>query len=177
MVDVLHRRRPLFLLVAPVLMLIFGRPAYQEYIIGVVLVVIGQAIRIWSAGHISKFQELTTSGPFAYVRNPLYLGSFAMFMGYSLMTQVIWVWAPILIVFIVTHWGAVLWEEHYLSARFGEMFEHYRKRVPRLIPRLKPAFPVGGFSLTRAWINREQVSALGTIGVVAIFALKLLWSG
>ena len=174
--DVLHRRRPLFLLIAPVLMLIFGDPDYQEYIIGVVLVVIGQAIRIWSAGHISKCQELTTSGPFAYVRNPLYIGSFAMFIGYSLMTRVVSVWAPILLLFVITHWGAVIWEEAYLSAKFGGMFEAYCRRVPRLVPGLTPRFSVSGFSLAQAWINREQVSALGTTVVIAIFALKLFWN-
>jgi hypothetical protein len=98
-----------------------------------------------------------------------------MFIGYSLMTQVVGVWAPILLLFVITHWGAVIWEEAYLSARFGEMFEAYRRCVPRLVPGLAPRFPVGGFSLAQAWINREQISALGTIGVIAIFAVKLFW--
>ena len=173
--DVLHRRRPLFLLAAPVLMLIFGRPAYREYITGVVLVVIGQAIRIWSAGHISKCHELTTTGPFAYVRNPIYIGSFAICVGYSLMTRVILLWGPILLLFIITHWGAIAWEEAYLSTRYGETFERYRRSVPRLMPRFTPAFMASGFSLTQVWMNREQVSALGTIGVIVIFALKMVW--
>jgi len=156
--------------------LVLGRPAYREYFVGLGLALVGQAIRVWAAGSISKARKLATSGPFAFVRNPLYIGSLFIIAGYSLMTNRIEVWAPIVLAFIATHWGAVVWEEGFLRSLFGETFDDYCRRVPRLIPRLTPAYPVSGFSLRQAWVNREQISALGTIVVVLVFALKLLWS-
>jgi len=156
-------------------MLIFGRPEFSPYSIGLALVLVGQIVRIWSAGHISKNRQLATFGPFAYVRNPLYLGSLLIIIGYSAMTNRIEVWAPIILVFGIMHWGAIIWEERYLSGKFGETFEDYRGSVPRLIPRLTPAFKVRGFSLRQVWINREQVSALSTLGIIIVFALKLWW--
>lgn len=155
-------------------MLIFARPELHGYLVGLVLVAIGQAIRLWSSGHLVKSEELITSGPFRWVRNPLYVGSFIVALGYCAMTGGWLVWALVVPLFVVTHSSAVFWEERLLRELYGESFTVYCSRVPRWFPRIPKGFGPGKpFSWTQAKNNTEFRTMLGTVLVAAAFGLKL----
>ncbi len=102
------------------------------------LVVPGLWLRGYSAGYIKKNQELTTTGPYAFTRNPLYLGSILMAAGFAV-ALLSWPVAVALgIMFVAIYVPVIVSEERFLRATFPE-FDEYCRRVPRLIPRLTPA--------------------------------------
>jgi protein-S-isoprenylcysteine O-methyltransferase Ste14 len=108
------------------------------------LVVIGAVGRIWVSAFVSgrKNQTLVTEGPYAIVRNPLYMFSFLAFVGAGLAFETFTFAALFAALFFATHVPAILGEERFLREKFGEQFDAYVSAVPRLIPRSwKPSCP------------------------------------
>ncbi len=139
-----------------------------------IFVALGQAIRMWSAGHLVKCDDLTTSGPFGWVRNPLYVGSLLLACGYCAISGGWVVWAVVMPMFIIAHGSAVLWEEKFLLQTYGEAFAGYCKSVPRWFP--KPPIdrkPGKKFSWSLMVTNAEPKSLVGTAIVVSIFAARM----
>ncbi|HOM73218.1 MAG TPA: isoprenylcysteine carboxylmethyltransferase family protein [Armatimonadota bacterium] len=163
------------MLLAPVIMVLLGTPTARGFVSGAVLVVLGQLIRIWAAGHLVKSRVLTVSGPFRWVRNPLYIGTFFITCGYCSMTGSWLAWVIFIPVFILLHWCAVIWEERFLLIQFGEAFERYCREVPGIIPRgpRNVAGKMHQFSFEQVLINKEHKAILGVIITVAAFAVKL----
>lgn len=156
-------------------MVAVGDPDLVTMLWGVVAVLVGEAIRLWSASHLVKASKLTISGPFRWVRNPLYVGSFVIACGYCIMTGGWLVWAIVMALFGATHFCAVRCEERALLSAFGSEFADYCARVPRWIPR-PPARNIGVAargSWERVRLNRELRSVSGTVLMVLIFAAKL----
>ena len=171
----LFRRRTAFLPFATIAMLILAKPGVTGFVVGLALALIGESMRIWSAGHLVKSDVLTMTGPFQWVRNPLYVGSFVIACGYCSMTGGWIVWAIAVPMFLATHCSAVHWEEKFLLEKFGEPFAEYCRRVPRWIPR-PPARDIRSdvpFSFERMKLNSEQKTIFGTLLVVAVFAVRL----
>ena len=105
-----------------------------------VAVVAGLWLRGYASGYVKKNQELTTTGPYAYTRNPLYLGSMLIAAGFA-MALMSWTVALVLpFGFAIIYIPVIASEERFLRANFAE-FDEYCRRVPRLIPRLTPAKP------------------------------------
>jgi protein-S-isoprenylcysteine O-methyltransferase Ste14 len=112
---------------------------------GVTLTVIGEALRLWGVHHIGAISRtrsdrlgpLVESGPFAYVRNPLYVGNILLWVGFAVTAGLLWL-APIVLALLAVeyHW-IVKWEEALLVERRGEDYRAYAKRVPRWIPRIR----------------------------------------
>ena len=128
---------PVYLVAA--LLIIFAKPALPFFLAGLVLVIPGELIRIWAAGHLRKNQEVTTTGPYAYVKNPLYLGTLLVMIGYCLMARNIYLLAIGLAVFFFYY---VPFKKHRESARlqerFGDAWTEYDRAVPDYLPRLSP---------------------------------------
>jgi len=173
----LIRRRTLLLVVLPVLVLLGAHPRPVPYAIGVLLVLLGQALRFWSAGYIVKATQLTTTGPYAHVRNPLYLGSLLITCGWGAMSGRWELAALLVLVFAVTHGLSIAAEERYLRARFGAQFEEYCRQVPRLWPRLCVRPNSGGhFSWQQAIrCDSEGVNAVCVGLLAAIYGTRLWW--
>jgi protein-S-isoprenylcysteine O-methyltransferase Ste14 len=129
-------RTPLgFLLGAGYLAL--ARPQEGALLTGAVVAALGLAIRAWAAGHIAKNERLATSGPYSFVRNPLYVGSFLISAGFALAAH----WALILVVlsfFGLIYAPTVAAEERKLATRFAGEWVAYSANVPRFLPRLTP---------------------------------------
>lgn len=111
----------------------------EGFRLGVPIVLAGMLVRVLATGFIErKNQRLATAGPFAYVRNPLYVGNFLIGLGFVAIVQN-WVTAIIFLVgFVVLYRGTVLKEEGELASRFGESYQAYMRAVPRFFPRLTP---------------------------------------
>jgi protein-S-isoprenylcysteine O-methyltransferase Ste14 len=145
-----------------VIFLFFMHPSFRSLIIGGVFMLMGAFIRLWSAGHIEKQVRLTVSGPYAYTRNPLYLGSFLMASGVILAGQGYWLLPFFALFFIGVYLPVMRAEEHGLERIHGADFLEYAGGVPLFFPkpRRRPfnsadKAPVR-FSWKRARKNREH---------------------
>ena len=129
--------------------LVFARPTWTSFFSGLGIMLIGEWIRfrgVAYAGSATRTTEgaggdrLVTSGPFAHVRNPLYLGNFFLSSGVLIMS---WVWMPFMALFFILLFALqysliVNLEEEYLAKRFGSEYEAYCSSVRRWIPRVTP---------------------------------------
>ena len=116
--------------------LVFALPTTLSLIIGAVISIIGLLIRAWASGHIRKNQTLAISGPYAYTRNPLYVGSFIMGLGFTIASGVWWLAILFIILFLGIYLPVMRVEAKELIAIFGDAFENYASKVPLFIPRL-----------------------------------------
>ena len=115
--------------------------------LGVLGVAAGEALRLWAVHHIGAISRtrsdrlgpLIDSGPFALVRNPLYLGNILVWLGFALSARLIWL-APLIVLLLAFEYHAIVrWEESLLTERLGESYRRYVERVPRWIPRFAVA--------------------------------------
>jgi len=140
-------------------------PQFTAIACSLALVVPGLWLRGVAAGTVKKNRELTVSGPYAYTRNPLYLGSMLIAAGFAL-ALLSWIVALVLAIgFLAIYVPVIASEERFLRVAFPG-FDDYCRRVPRLIPRLTPAriagqTAEGGFSFTLYFQHREYNAALG----------------
>jgi protein-S-isoprenylcysteine O-methyltransferase Ste14 len=156
-------------------------------IASVPLLAAGQALRFWAAGFIPKYRTLTvgapglvTSGPYAWVRNPLYAGNGIMGLGWSVMAGPVWCAVFAAIYFVLYSLVIVPFEESFLSERFGEEYERYRRSTPSVIPRPnnlreKAARSIGGFDGKKSWFM-ERHSLGMNVFVTVLLAVRLYFS-
>ncbi len=158
-------------LIIGVVFLWVAKPDLNSLIRGIPFILLGELIRTWAAGSINKeYEKLTIWGPYAYTRNPLYVGSFLLGFGFVIMANQ-WVLLLIfLFLFLFVYRSTILDEENTLSRVFGEAFAEYKRKVPRFIPRLSPRPNVApNFSWKRVLKHREYNAWLGiTIGIMCI---------
>jgi len=111
--------------------------------LGVLVVAAGEAVRLWAVHHIGAISRtrsdrlgpLIDSGPFARVRNPLYLGNILLWVGFALSARLVWL-APVVVILLAFEYHAIVrWEESLLAMRLGDAYLDYTTRVPRWIPR------------------------------------------
>lgn len=142
-----------------------SRPAAIAW--SLLLVIPGLWLRAYASGYVKKNQELTSSGPYAHTRNPLYLGSMLMAAGFAV-ALMSWIVAVVLAVgFMVIYIPVIASEERFLRATFPG-FDEYCRRVPRLLPRITPARSAnrnadGGFSMALYLKHREYNALLGVV--------------
>ena len=134
----------------------------------------GLLLRGLASGHVQKDKELTTSGPYAYTRNPLYLGSLMMAAGFAVAARNWWIVAIMLFLFAMIYVPVIAGEESYLRRTFPE-YDDYVRHVPRLFPRFT-AYGGGrsSYSSARFWKHREYQASLGCILMLAILIMKLI---
>ena len=154
-----------------------ARPTWISLAAGGLIALLGVAIRALASGHISKNSELTTSGPYAYTRNPLYLGSVVIALGFAVAALSWLIVVALVLLFVAIYIPVILAEESFLRSRFPE-FDHYARQVPRLWPRLRPlAVSEGSFSRQRYLQHREYNALIGTAVMIAALVAKIFWAG
>lgn len=168
-----HRRDIAIPLVLIVLILAKADPRF--WIPGSVLILAGESLRIWASGHLRKEQILTTGGPYRLIRNPLYVGSLFIAVGFCLLTGSIWIWILVVAYFLFFYIPVILVEEKTLSEKFPAQFAEYSASVPRIIPagRLYPGNT--SFSWAQVWKNKEYNAVIGIIlGLCYLHFVSLL---
>jgi protein-S-isoprenylcysteine O-methyltransferase Ste14 len=152
-----------------------SHPTWRSIILGSSIAVTGLIIRALASGHVRKNEQLTTTGPYAYTRNPLYLGSIIIAAGFTLASRS-WIIAAIAAAMLVFIYIPVIRsEEEFLRAHFPE-FNDYCSNVPRLFPRLKLSQgSAGSFSAHLYWKHREYNAAVGAAAIIAVLVIKVLW--
>lgn len=178
----LVRRRTVFTWLIPLLLLALSLAFHKNYGgwaaygIGIGFVVLGEIVRFWSAGYIAKDAVIATGGPYAHVRNPLYFGSLLLAVGYGLVSG-LGAWGVLFTVtlFLVFHLAAILYEEKFLTQKFGQPYLEYVQRVPRLLPSPWPRTTgTGSFTWAQSLKNREQTSALFALIFVLLLSLRFV---
>jgi len=167
-------RVPLGFVVAA-LVLYLATPRTFTILVGLPFAVAGALLRGMAAGVIRKDSKLATAGPYSWTRNPLYVGSFLLTVGFAIMSAS-WIAALVLIVpSLVIYPNVIRNEEAHLGRLFPEDFRSYCSRVPRFLPKFGPF--ERSFSFKQYLANREYNTALGFAVVLTVFILKLLTNG
>ena len=152
-----------------------AQPTWRSILAGGVICLPGLWLRAAASGHVRKNEELTTTGPYHYTRNPLYLGSVIIATGFGVAARSWWIALAMAVVFVALYIPVILSEEQFLRRRFPE-FEEYSHRVPRFIPRLRaPQTGANKFSQRLYWQHREYNALLGAGAMFGALAAKLLW--
>jgi protein-S-isoprenylcysteine O-methyltransferase Ste14 len=108
-----------------------------SWTIATFLILTGLAVRFWASGYITKSHRLTTSGPYAYMRNPLYVGNLLLGIGIVLVANNVWLFLIYLVAFYFFYAGTIREEEAVLGEKFGDAFKDYIKNVPVFFPNAK----------------------------------------
>jgi protein-S-isoprenylcysteine O-methyltransferase Ste14 len=155
-----------------------ARPTWRSMALGAVVVLPGLLIRALASGHVRKNEALAVSGPYAYTRNPLYLGSLLIGIGFAVAARSWWVGLGLVIMFFAIYLPVMRNEEAFLRQRFPE-FDEYARRVPRMFPRFVSSPNAGnevssGFSLELYLKHREYNALLGALATMAALAMKIV---
>ena len=158
-----------FLLVAAFLWL--SKPSLPSLVVGLPVSIVGLAIRGWAAGHLEKNPALTDSGPYAWVRNPLYIGTLMVAAGLAIAARRWALGALFAAFFLLVYLPVVELEEQYLRELFPA-FPEYARRVPKLLPRAPSRRAGKTFQWKLYRRNREYEALLGFLAGVAVLFWK-----
>jgi len=154
-----------------------AKPTAKFLLIGLALGTPGILLRALASGHVRKNEALATSGPYAYTRNPLYLGSLIISVGFAVAARSWWIAGAMVVFFVTVYIPVIRGEEKYLRSHFPE-FEEYANEVPRLLPRLNSGTgEKGSFSWELYTQHREYNVVIGAMVVLAVLLGKMFWLG
>jgi protein-S-isoprenylcysteine O-methyltransferase Ste14 len=143
------------------LAVVLARPTAGSIAAGLAIAALGEIIRLWASGHIEKTERLATGGPYAHTRNPLYVGSALLAVGFGVAAASVWVVAAVVAYFAAFYPAVIREEARFLRGKFGEEYETWARDVPAFLPRLFPAGPRSSrFAWSRIARNREWRTAL-----------------
>ena len=179
------RLRPLLLFVYAIAgaILYYSRPSAQSLTLGLVPVVLGESLRLWATTHLHKNDALTVSGPYAYLRNPLYLGTLLIGCGFAIVASTSLAYA-LLGIFLLGYYVYYMpyknrIEGARLEALYGDAFRRYAIAVPSLLPRLHPYVPLGAEegsapNARERFLDNNEVGTAAVVGV-GVLALVFRW--
>jgi protein-S-isoprenylcysteine O-methyltransferase Ste14 len=157
-----------------VLVVVLARPTPRSILLGLPLVLLGEAVRVWASGHIEKTTRLATGGPYAHSRNPLYLGSVLLALGVAVACASPWVVLAVALYFLAFYPSVMREEAGFLSRKFPE-YTTWAGAVPLFWPRLRPAGPrESRFEWVRVGVNREWRTAAALPLVAALLYARSL---
>ncbi len=171
------------------LMIIFAKPTLLSIIGGFIILAIGEFVRLWGvsiAGSETRTtgavgsSALVTSGPFAYLRNPLYLGNICMYLGVGIMSWAGFPLLPIitLVYFIFQYTMIISLEEEYLIKTYGTEYQRYKKFVPKFFPSFKKYNSCDAYQPTLDWKRgiKSENRTFQAIGLI-VFIIIIIWVG
>lgn len=168
-----------------VALLYFAAPTPHTTVVGTLFIAGGEFLRIWAVGYagastrartLGAARDLVTTGPYSYVRNPLYLGNFLLSFGVCLLSNVYWLVAVLVIGYFCQYLPIIALEETYLLESCGSVYQAYREQVPRFLPQFRPYLNPSDhdFSFARA-IKSEKRTLTAIVCVIGlIFARQAI---
>jgi protein-S-isoprenylcysteine O-methyltransferase Ste14 len=161
------------------LFVLFARPRPLTLAVGGIVALFGLGLRAWAAGHIRKNAELAISGPYAHTRNPLYLGSFLLGLGFTVASGRALLGLLFAALFLGIYLPVMRVEAATLAVLFGEDYKRYSNAVPLFVPRLFPfreaGAPAAKFDASLYLRYREYRAALGLLVAWSLLALKAVF--
>ena len=172
-------RVPLGFVVA-VLFIWLSRPTWMSLAAGAADSLVGIRIRALAAGHVRKNAELTTTGPYSFTRNPLYLGSIVIALGFAIGARA-WtspahaIALALIVMFTAIYVPVIRSEEAFLRGTFAN-FNDYCNRVPRLLPRFTSAYPEQKteWSAAQYQKHREYNALIGSLLLWGVLVAKIV---
>ena len=164
-VGFLVRRRVALGAVMALAALVLARPTWNSWHAGLAVAVIGEGVRVWAAGHLEKSREVTTSGPYRWMRHPLYVGSSILALGIVIAARSYVLGALAVLYIGTTIPAAIRSEEAFLRRTFGDSYDRYARAEHAGVARR--------FSVERAVRNKEYRAVLGTVVGFALLALRV----
>ena len=146
---------------------LLATPTPRSLALGAAIGALGEAIRIWAAGHLEKGREVTRTGPYALTRHPLYLGSAIMGAGFCVASYDLAASVLVAAYLVVTIAAAIRSEEAHLTDKFGAAYPEYRDG--------RGAGPSRRFSVERAMRNREYRAVAGLVAVLTMLAVRAMF--
>ena len=165
LVRFLARRRVALGAVMAIAALVLARPTWNSWSAGLAVAVIGEGVRVWAAGHLEKSREVTTSGPYRWMRHPLYVGSSILALGIVIAARSYVLGALAVLYIGTTIPAAIHSEEAFLRRTFGDSYDRYARAEHADVARR--------FSVERAVRNKEYRAVLGTVVGFALLALRV----
>lgn len=158
------------------LLVVTAKPRMDLFGLGLVIVMLGEGLRIWATGHLRKNQEVTTTGPYAYVKNPLYFGTFLLMAGFCLMANHF--------LFLAVGTGVFIFyyapykkrtEAERLAKRFGQTWLEYENHVPDYWPRWTPYEHrgKGRWNIHTFFSNSEHETLFAVLLGITVIGLNL----
>lgn len=141
-----------------------ARPTFVSLTGGGLVAIFGLALRLWASGHLDKGREITTSGPYRWLRHPLYVGSCLLGVGVAVAASHLLVMLLVCVYLSLTLAMAIRTEEAELRYKFGSLYDSYCEGKNSIVSR--------SFSFTRVRSNREHRAILGLLVVMALLVLK-----
>jgi protein-S-isoprenylcysteine O-methyltransferase Ste14 len=177
LLDFFARQRVRIGYILAVVVLCLARPMPRAILIGACVGLLGLAIRAYAAGYLHKQAVLTTTGPYARTRNPLYFGSSILALGAAIAMNS-WLSASLLLIYFALVYTLVMRrEEIELRGHHGPEFDAYANSVPLFFPRItaakQPAATPGSFSWSQYRKNHEYQAALGFLFLLLL--LVIIW--
>jgi protein-S-isoprenylcysteine O-methyltransferase Ste14 len=171
--------------VVAVVFLALAQPSWKTLGLSLLLVLPGLWLRGYAAGYVKKNEELTTTGPYGYTRNPLYLGSLGIALGFAWASGSWWILLGLAAVFAAIYAPTIQGEETYLRGKFGAAFDAYCAAVPRLLPRLTPGVrgrsgavaEARSFDPARYRHHREYNAGMGAGAIYVALIIRLVLGG
>lgn len=162
---------------APVvaLLLIAARPTPASLMVGAIIVVLGEAGRIWASGYIEKNAKLATAGPYRFTRNPLYFFNAMIFLGYCIMAANPWAAGAGLLAFFVIYRPAIKYEESFVRNIFKEEYDEWARAVPLFWPKWTGWSGKGVYSWRLTIQHREHKNALAMLAGILLFVAIHYW--
>jgi protein-S-isoprenylcysteine O-methyltransferase Ste14 len=143
---------------------------------GAIAIAPGLLMRAVASGHVRKNEALATTGPYAYTRNPLYLGSLLIGVGFAIAARSWWIGLALVVMFFAIYIPVIRGEEKFLREKFLD-FEEYVRNVPRMFPRFTPYSRAeadsGKFSFELYRKHREYNALVGTVLLLAALVAKI----
>jgi protein-S-isoprenylcysteine O-methyltransferase Ste14 len=159
-----------------VLAILLARPTPRSIAAGMAVATIGELIRLWASGHIEKTEKLATGGPYAHTRNPLYVGSVLLAVGFGIAAASVSVVLAVVVYFAVFYPAVIAEEARFLRAKFGEPYDAWARDVPAFLPRVLPGgLRTSRFDWARVRKNREWRTALALPVLAALLYLRGLF--
>jgi protein-S-isoprenylcysteine O-methyltransferase Ste14 len=152
-----------------------AQPEWWSLAAGGAVATVGLLLRAISSGQVKKNQDLATAGPYAYCRNPLYLGSIVIAVGFAIASRDLWVAVALLLLFALVYVPVIRSEEVVLRGHFSQ-YDEYAQRVPRLLPHT--VWFTGlttGFAPELYRQHREYNASIGAAAMLAALVVKILW--
>lgn len=154
--------------------ILWARPSFDSILMAIPLLLFGEMLRIWGTGHLRKKKAVIVSGPYSYMRDPLYLGTLTILTGFMLAARTYELLFPLWLVFFIYYMPYKMKREgEALTRKFGRQYEDYRMSVRSLIPRLTPYQGDGWDTPWSARLVYEN-SEIGTAVIIVVFYLVLV---
>ena len=176
------RQLPIYALLVG--MVWFARPTSFSFALGLLPIALGESLRVWATGHLHKNDALTVTGPYAYLRNPLYLGTILIASGFAVIAASTSAYALLGVVLLGYFVYYMPYKDRIETARlesiYGDAFRRYEVAVPSLVPRFNAYVPLGADSRPApAWAvrfrdNNELGTAIAVLSVVLLLVAR--WS-